>query len=397
MTRKVLVHVYHPGNALGAMCSALWYGRAKGLPPAEVTALLSNPYVSQDMLENMADIVATLSAGQGWPRPIILSATEMAAVLRGASPPGPDAGKRFRQLIGHEAFDEVHYVHDVAGPVVGLALTAYPDAYPITFGDALGSLNNAAYHRALYEGRPVAACVAAGRGHARKAAKGLVAQAKTVVALLPTDQTGDCLEGKELLIVPREAALEIIASASEHLAIQNAYFHELLAVTRMPRFLYLLENIEESDFATQENALALQEEIIARNIPPGAGIILKPHPMSSTDLVLELSRRLSPRYAPVCLGKAFWRYPVEFMSPLLAACHPVCWSYGTLSLSFLSGKQLVHAIDENLIRRYMHRNRWGSMVNSMRLVTGPLANLNDWDRTGPLWSGQYETETGSRQ
>jgi len=395
MKRSVLVHVYHPGNALGAMCSVLWHGQSQNLPPAEVTVLLVNPYTGQDALQHMAGIMTSLCDGQGWPRPVVLSSADMSEILAGEDPAEEAACRRFRQTLGRERFDEVHYVHEVAGPLVQLALNAYPDAHAVTFGDALGSLNNAAYHRALYDGCPPGERVAAGREYARKALRGDMPQARTVVALLPTDQTGDCLEGKRLLVVPREIALSVIASSRAGIADLEAHCVELVGRTPEPRFLCLMENVDESCFATPENALALQEEIIVRAAPPGAGIILKPHPMSTTDLHLELARRLEGRYSPVCLDTRFQRYPVEFMLPLLENCRPVCWSYGTLSLSFLTGVTLRHAIDEDLVKRYMHPERWDSMLNSMRLVTEPLARLASWDRSGALWAGGYETAGGA--
>ena len=391
MKRRVLVHIFHPGNALGAMCSVLWHGQSQDLPQAEVTVLLVNPYAGQETLQEMADIVARLSGGQGWPRPVVLSDADMSELLAGQDPAEEAACRRFRQLLGRESFDEIHYVHEVSGPVVQLVLSAYPDAHAVTFGDALGSLNNAAYHGALYDGRPPAERAAAGREYARRARLGEIPQARTVTALLPTDQTGDCLEGKRLQVVPREIALSVIASAGAGIAHMEAHCADLVARTPEPRFLCLMENVDESCFATPENALALQEEIIVRVAPPGAGIILKPHPMSTTNLHLELARRLTGRYTPVCLEARFQRYPVEFMLPLIENCRPVCWSYGTLSLSFQTGVTLEHAIDEELVKRYMHPERWDSMLNSMRLVTEPLARLASWDRSGALWTGGYET------
>lgn len=393
-----LIHMFHPGNALGAMCSVERLSQQAGASDGPApTVLLHFPFVPLSQLETMADIIAALTASKGWARPRILQADEMNAILGAQGAESPQAAERLREWLGGPPPQEIHYVHTVVAKAAELSMRAYPQARRVSFGDALGILHNDGYHLAQYAGLSLAEREAAGRAHARLTASGALPQAGTVACLLPSDQKGDFVPGKELLVVPRDMARAIIDGSAEELAELQSYSQALLERLPAPRFLFLTENIVEASYSTFENAVALQEEMIRRHAPPGSSIIIKAHPLSTLDVHGELARRLAGDYSAEVLDEVAGRYPVEFMKSLVEACQPLCWSYGTLSLSYLYGKTPLHVIDDGLIRRYMDPARWESMRNSMRLILEPLDNLRTWDGASPLWSGTYETpETGQQ-
>jgi len=398
MSTHRLIHMFHPGNALGAMCSVERLARQAGATPGPApTVLLHFPGTPASQLETTADIIAALTASRGWARPKVLGDDDMNAILGPDGAASPQAAERLRQWLGGPPPQEIHYVHTVVAKAAELSMRAYPQARRVTFGDSLGILHNDGYHMAQYAGLSLAEREAAGRAHTRLTASGAFPQATTVACLLPSDQKGDFLPGKKLLVVPKAMARSIIEGSSKELAGLEAYSRAMLERLPSPRFLFLTENIAEARFSTFENAVALQEEMIRRHAPPGSSIIIKAHPMSALDVHGVLANRLADDYAVEVLDERAGRYPLEFLKTLVEACQPLCWSYCTLSLSYLYGKKLEHIIDDGLIRRYLDPLRWEAMRNSMHMVLESLANLPAWDGESPLLSGTYETPDTGRQ
>jgi len=392
MPKNRLVHLFHPGNVLGAMCSVEWLARqADGGEGAGPTVLIHSPVIDATRLESITEVIASLCECQGWPRPRVLTDEDMYTILGPEAVASPQAASRFSQWLGGPPPDEIHYVHTVLGHAAELSMRAYPKARRICFGDALGILHNAGYHMAQYAGASAAEREAAGRAYAKAAANGEFPQADTVACLLPADQKGDYLHGKKLLVVPRQTASDIIDRCVSGLSGLKEYTEGLLRRLPSPRFLFLTENLVEACFATFENGVLMQEEMIRRHAPPGSSVIIKAHPLSSLDVHGELARRLAGDYAVEVFDDKAGRYPLEFMKTLVEACQPLCWSYCTLSIEYLYGKKIPHVIDDELTRRYLEPLRWESIRNSMGMVTGSLANLDAWDGKGPLWSGDYSS------
>ena len=411
MSRSCLVSLFGPGNVLAALSAVKWYGvQRHGEDEPQVVTLLHNPGLSGDAVQESAQVVERVLTGQGWAKPLVLTMAEMAELVRaGERTTYRQILDRFRKRIGVGRFDEVYYAHDVVGRAAELAMNAYPKAERITFGDALGSVYDKQYHLALAQGRSAEQdrptktwqvlrsalrpreVFAKGQTilKHRLLGKPQPFQADKAVLILPMDQTGDCLENKELFVVPKKVVLEIISACQRSLSDLAEYSRKVLNDTSAPHFLILLENWSEGHFISFENEVEMYEEIVHRYVPPGATVLLKAHPFSVAPLDEVLSDRLSSSYRTLAIAGKYRRYPMELWGDFVAVCHIITLSYCSVSLSYLYDKQMIYPMDESLIERYLPQPLWESYKNADSLCRGQLTSLASWDGQSVLWKGSW--------
>ena len=405
MSRSCLVHVFGSGNVLAALSAVKWYGlQCYGDASADVVTLAHNPGLPDDAAQESALVVERIIASQGWPRPVVLTAGEMAEITRpGRWTPYQEILNRFRQKVSVAHFDEIYYTHDVVGRAAELAMNAYPRAVHITFGDALGSVYNKRYHLALASGAPQSQVNQQGvrtRLCPRRMLNALKTylrqiilgepqpfQASKAVLILPMDQTGDCLDDKELSIVPRQLVLDIISDCQQSLPELRSYSQKLLAGTPVPRFLMLLENISDGNFTSFEREVAMCEEMVRRHVPERATVFIKAHPLSVAPVDDALCSRLESDYTARTVSREFRRHPVELWSDLISACQVISMSYPSISLAYLYDKPVIYPVEPSLIKEYIPERFWDSYKNADMLYRGQLANLATWDGRSVLWKG----------
>jgi hypothetical protein len=136
-----------------------------------------------------------------------------------------------------------------------------------------------------------------------------------------------------------------------------------------------------------EREVALYEEMLRRNAPHAATVIVKEHPLSIAPIGEVLAQRLTPHYTVRRVSSDFHRYPVELWSDLVEACQVISMSYCSISLTFLYDKRVIYPIETSLIEEYIPPRFWDSYKNADALYRGQLANLATWDGQTVLWRG----------
>jgi hypothetical protein len=149
--------------------------------------------------------------------------------------------------------------------------------------------------------------------------------------------------------------------------------------------LLLLSNFSGSQLATRESELALYREILERHVPAGSRVLVKPHPGSAPDFVAALIASLPPgRWNVEVLQEALLSMPVELAHELLARCTVLSLSFATVSLRYLHGSTVIHALDDSLIESHIlpAKKKWVKDGNDVYLRMA--AKLATWDRKSPL-------------
>jgi len=405
MSSRRLVSVFGPGNVLAALSAVKWRESQRSEDTDwNVVTLVHTPGLPEPIARDSGVVVERLISSQGWPEPLVLTDADMEEVVKGGRfPRYREVLRRFRRKLGTEHFDEIYYAHDVVGRVPELAMNAYPDAKRITFGDALGSVYDKRYHialaigpRSVSGGGPLRRVRGVARRRLEEARTGILGfflgaprdlQAGTAMLILPMDQTGACLASMELFIVPKNLVRDIISQCNEAVPELTQYVRQLLIGAPVPRFVMLLENISDGHFMSFEREVALYEEMVRRNAPRGATLIVKEHPLSIAPVGEVLAKRLTPDYSVRRVSPEFHRYPLELWRGLVEACQVISMSYCTISLTYLYDKSVIYPMEMSLIEEYIPPRFWDSYKNADALYRGQLANLATWDGQSVLWRG----------
>jgi hypothetical protein len=409
MSRSCLVHVFHPGNVLAALSAVKYYGlTCHGGAYDDVVTLVHNPGLSDPIAREAGTVVERIIASQGWTKPIVLTAGEMDEITRPTRLTSYSAVlKRFRQQIGRDHVDEVFFSFDVMGRAIELAMNAYPSAERITFGDALGLVYNKQYNQTLASGthpdltaRIKELLKKILSSHPRRILKALNARfqplligrplpldANKAVLILPMDQTGDYLDGRELIVVPRQLVLDIISSCQKNISELGRYSQGLLADTPAPHYLMLLDTFSEGNFTSFECEVAMYEEIVRRNVPKGATVFVKTHPLSVNPVAAALHSRLCGDFNTQIISRELSRYPMELWSDLIRACQVISMSYCIISLAFLYDKQVIYPLDSALIESFVPQRFWDLFKNADSMYRNQLTSLANWDGHSVLWKG----------
>ncbi len=406
MTRRCLVSVYGPGNVIAALSAVKWYGLQRYADErADVVTIVHHPGLPDDMAKEAGIVVERMISSQGWSKPTILLAEDIEEITHaGRLASYREILQRFRHRIGADNFDEVFYAHDVVGPVAELAMNAYPKAEHITFGDALGSVYDKQYHLDLASGTSFVT-----RQDCRLSRKYIhpiyiiymikeqlrlivlggpkKVQATKAVLILPMDQTGNCLDDKELLVIPKKIVLDIISGCNSAILELSQYSETLMEDATDPSFLLLLENISDGGFISFEREVAMYEDIIRSNIPPGRTIFIKAHPFSVANIDEAVYRRLNSDYNARIVSSEFRRYPIELWKVLASKCQVISISYPSISLTFLYDRPVIYPMGASMIQTFIPERYWDSYMNADMLYKGQLANLSNWDGQGVLWRG----------
>lgn len=404
-----LVSVFGPGNVMAALSAVRWRESQQGRDTVGgVVTIVHTPGLPATAATESAVVVERLISSQGWETPMVLTDGDVDGIVQGANhSPYREVLRRFRQRVGREHFDEVYFAHDVVGRLPELAMNAYPNAERITYGDALGSVYDKRYHLALATGtsptegtRPrrgwLTALVRNGvksvRRNATRIALGapLTLQATSAILVLPMDQTGDCLSGKQLWVVPKSVVQSIIADCNRAVPELRLHTQDLLAGTPQPRYLILLENLSDGGFTSLEREAALYEGVVRSHAAAGATIVIKEHPQAVAPIGDVLARRIETEYVVRKLAPALRRHPVELWEDLVRSCQPISISYPCISLRFLYGRRVIYPVDDNLIETYFPPEYWKSYMNADRLYRGQMASLDAWDGKSILWRGTRE-------
>jgi hypothetical protein len=212
-------------------------------------------------------------------------------------------------------------------------------------------------------------------------------QADKAVLILPMDQTGNCLNDMELIVVPKQQVQKIISDCQNSIPELVEYSRVLLASGPPPYIIILLENISDANLTTLEKEVSLYEENIRSHVSPKATVFIKGHPLSIAPVDEMLSHRLGTDYFPRVISHEFARYPIELWSGLVRACQVISIAYSNITLAYLYDVPVIYALNNSLIEKYIKPVFWDSFRDADLLYRGQLANLKNWDGQSVLWKG----------
>jgi hypothetical protein len=351
-SEHALLCTYYPQQLLPGLAGLLELRRHLGhAPSAPATVLVwSDPGIGPEFLAARRRAFEQLLAPFDWVRLAFPGPDE----IRSALSPNFRVARKARYLrgrFGEDAFGVVCFAHDLGSDYLAQsALQAFPQARRACFGDALGVMyTHAFYTRMTY---PLA-----GAGP-RRALVNLLWRAKRAytlpapprrldaefaVPILAADPGHDFLPGKTLLAVRRDTldpVLDALARAAEPAA---------PAVAPPRPHVMLLGSYAESGLTTEPLERELYLEAARRHVPPGARLLLKAHPASYGAKVQGIADHLRPHFQ-VELSPAD-PLPVEALRSLAACPAVISFSYSSVSLHYLYGSNVVHALDDALIAR----------------------------------------------
>lgn len=386
MTRRCLVHVYGPQNLLPAISAVRWFGQAKsGNQSANVTLFLHTPGWDSSKLSQIIPIVNKQVQSQGWPPPMIITEGQMQEIV---SPEkdvsNPNVQARFRSFLGlqENGVDEVYYSHDVVGYAAPLCMRAFPNAVAITYGESMGLMEDKDYL--------IASVTGAGWDDSKPHPKfqRREPQATKAVLIMPADQTGDCLSDKELLVVPRDLALEVISNFQSSMPELVQYSRQLLSQFKPPFYLFVVNNLADANFISAEGEADMYAEMIKTHVPQGATVLIKGHPLSTHPIDQMIAERITSSYPCSVIAKEFSRYPMEIWKDLLNETQLVSLSYCSISIEYLYRKPVIYCINEDIIKRYMEERVWNRFRDGDEFFRQQRECLSSWDGKGVICSGK---------
>jgi hypothetical protein len=266
-----------------------------------------------------------------------------------------------RQRFGEDAFASIFYAHDMGSDYIAQsAMQAFPQATRVCFGDALGVVySNDYYTRLTYPLGSMFDWLTKPRRNlinllwrCKRAytlpAKSDRLDAHIAALILPSDPGGDFLPGKLLLEVDRNT-LDGVAESLSRGVESNATPSDQTQFNA-DKHLILLGSFSESGFTTLAQEEAMYLEVVREHLPAGATLVLKAHPASYGDKVRAIATTLAA-HCQVEMSSTD-ALPIEAIKRLARCRSVISFSYSSVSLHYLYGCQVVHAMTSERIQRY---------------------------------------------
>lgn len=289
-----------------------------------------------------------------------------------------------RKKFGENAFVAIYYAHDISADFIAQsAMQAFPGAERICFGDALGVV----YSNDYFTGQtyPMGSTGDVLRRPDQVFRNMLFRLKRTwtlppanrrltadyALLILPCDPGGDFLAGKKLLPVDAESLRHVLKSLSV-----AAYRHLKEEANRVSGnadscSVMLLGSYSESRLTTEEQECALYVEAARSFVMPGSKLILKAHPVSQQQKVDRIAQALSSSYDIVVSNSD--ELPIETIPWLAKQSRILSFSYSSVSLHYLYGSNVIHAMSNALINDYFPKEKQQWMHDSNQLYLEQLA------------------------
>lgn len=372
---SAVVALNFPHSAIGALTAVrhVRAGRGERLDePVHVIAIEQS--LLPQATETLRDLVSRFPEVQLW----VPTPEEQHTHFR-RSRPLRSRSRDIRKRLGGSV-RELYYSHDFHLSFIPQSLMwAWPDARRVCFGDALGIAYSLRHYRQTYLSRRRQLWDDVRTGAARVI--GFLPRrldADIACLVLPRDPGGDFFLRKRLEVPP-------VATVREVLALMSAGVRTRLE--RIPlsaEWLLLLSNFSGGLLARVEDELRLYEEILSRFVPAHSKVLVKPHPGTPMTLLEAMDRDLRVRWDLEILDPSLKYVPIETMTELVTKTTVLSTSFTTVSLPYLHGSKVIHALDDSLIDRWIlpGRRKWVREGNDEYL--GMAARLPSWDRRSAL-------------
>jgi hypothetical protein len=288
-----------------------------------------------------------------------------------------------RQKFGQNAFSTIYYAHDISADFIAQsAMQAFPTATRVCFGDALGVVYNNDYFTDHTYPVNVTELVSRPMQTIRNVlfrlkrrwtlpSRSRCLDADYTVLILPCDPGGDFLVGKKLLPANNDYlhyVLTTLSSAAERHLKQEPVKETGISDKNV---VMLLGSYSESCLTTEEQECAMYVEAARLHVLPESKIILKAHPASREEKVLRIQQALSLHYGTVVIYND--ELPIEVMSWLVNYANIISFSYSSVSLLYLYGSPVLHAMNNTLISLFFPKETQTWMLESNKLYLEQLA------------------------
>jgi hypothetical protein len=293
--------------------------------------------------------------------------------------------KYLRGKFGQDAFAAVYYAHDISADFIAQsAMQAYPNASRVCFGDALGVV----YGNDYFTDQTFPVGVVEAFSRPIQTIRNLLYRIKRnwslpnrrhrldaghAVLILPCDPGGDFLLEKELQSVDYESLCHVLGglsnSAERHLISQKC----LDEGDANSSVVMLLGSYSESRLTSDIQECALYVEAARLHIPHESKIILKAHPVSQPEKIALIKKALSAHYDTVVVPND--EIPIETMPSLAKNYKIISFSYSSVSLLYLYGSNVLHAMNDTLINMFFPKETrlWIRESNALYLQQTDIA------------------------
>lgn len=374
---RVLLCAYYPQQLLPGLAAVIQLRKYLGHPvTASVTLLVwSDPGVGAPFLQLRCQAFKRLLQAFPWVELVFPSPEE----IRTALSPNFRVRSKARWLLqrfGEDSFAAVHYAHDIGSDYLAQsAMQAFPHAVRACFGDALGVFyTNDYYTRLTYPLAKVPECFSSPwrtlinifwrlkRAYTLPLPHRRL-DANFAIPILLCDPGGDFLSGKTLLHVERDTLNQVLEGLAEGTAMPDSE-------TFTDMHLMLLGSYCESGFTSEDSEIDLYLEAARLHVPLGEPILLKAHPASYGNKVQKLAQALQAQY-PVTLSDAD-PLPIEAMRHFAHCRSVISFSYSSVSLHYLYGSAVVHALTDEMINAHFPLSIRPWMLESNTLYLNQL-------------------------
>jgi hypothetical protein len=392
-----LLCLYYPQQLLPGLAAVMSFRRHCGKDAkAPLTVLVwSHPATEHKPRERRLQAFKVLLEGFPWVTLCFPEQNEVKAHLSHNSLVMRKADY-LRGKFGPSAFAAVYYAHDISADFIAQsAMQAYPNASRVCFGDALGVVySNDYFTDHTY---PVGAVKAFSRPiqtirnllfRIKRTwtlpPRRLRLDAEHAVVILPCDPGGDFLIGKELQSVDSESlcyVLDGLSNSAERHLIKKKCWGEGDANSSV---VMLLGSYSESRLTSDIQECALYVEAARLHISPRSKIILKAHPVSQPEKLAFIKQALSAHYETVVLTSD--DIPVETMPSLAKNYKILSFSYSSVSLLYLYGSSVLHAMNDTLINTFFPKETqfWMHESNALYLQQIDIAKRLSGKHPGGL-------------
>lgn len=326
---------------------------------APLTVLVwSHPATERKTLERRMQAFKVLLGGFSWVTLFFPEQDEVKSHLSHNSRVMRKA-KYLRSKFGQDAFIVVYYAHDISADFIAQsAMQAYPNASRVCFGDALGVV----YSNDYFTDQTFPVGVVEAFSRPIQTIRNLLYRIKRnwslpnrrhrldadhAVLILPCDPGGDFLTGKKLQCVDYKSlicVLNTLSGSTQRCLSERDYWGEGGAGSSV---VMLLGAYSESRLTSESKECALYVEAALQHILPGTKITLKAHPVSQPDKIALIKKALSAHYETVVVISD--EIPIEIMPSLVKQNKIISFSYSSVSLVYLYGSCVLHAMNDALI------------------------------------------------
>lgn len=290
-----------------------------------------------------------------------------------------------KNKFGNDAFKAIYYAHDISADFIAQsAMKAFPRADRVCFGDGLGLFySNDYFTKQTY---PLTR-TCAGDGWPLSAFRNWLFRIKRawtlpffdkatfgcqyVVPILPSDPGGDYLRGKQVMLVDNASITEVLNMLSEA---AGQFVEGGHVADRRNAVVMLLGSYSESKLTTEDQELDLYTHAAQENIAKDQKIVLKPHPASSAEKTMRIQKALATAYTVEIADCN--ELPVEFIPTLVEFKKIISFSYSSVSLRYLYGIDVLHALTDDTIKTYFPVKSWAWMQSSNDLYLEQLTEVS---------------------